>query len=161
MHTAILLMGGNTGDVRMVFEKAIEMMKKKGWIIQKASSVYSSVSWGYASKNIYYNQAIEIKTILEAETLLDQLLEIEKDLGRIRDQTTGYSDRNIDIDMIFYDDQVIETPRLTIPHPRMHVRNFCLVPVHEILPEFIHPVFNKTIADLLWESPDTSEVKKP
>jgi len=129
---------------------------KIGRIIQ-LSHIYSSESWGYRSLRVYYNQCIEVETAYLPHTILEKVLEIEVELGRVR-SGRGYSDREIDIDLLFFDDEVFEDAMLTIPHPRIHLRKFALVPMNEIAGDFTHPFFEKTIKELLADCKDESKV---
>ena len=160
MHSVILLLGGNLGDVSLTFFQVRQTLEKEIGTIQQQSSLYSSASWGYNSSSIYLNQAIEIKTSFSPEVLLEKVLDIEKRFGRHRDCEEGYHDRQIDIDILLFDDDCINTEKLVIPHPRMHVRNFVLIPLIEIVPNRQHPVFDKTMEELLSETKDIIVVNK-
>lgn len=120
--------------------------------------MYQSRAWGYESKNLYFNQALVLKTNHNPQNTLDLLLDIETTLGRTRNSAEGYADRPIDIDIMFFDDLTIQTEKLCIPHPRLHLRKFCLVPLNEIVSDLEHPVFKKNIHDLLGICPDPSEL---
>ena len=156
MHTTVLLLGGNKGDVLSTFQLSIQAFEEKGYTLFKKSSIYCSKSWGYESENIFYNQVLILKTNNSPQDILNDLLSIEEKLGRTRNSSDTYEDRTIDIDIIFYDDRVIEEENLVIPHPRLHLRNFCLVPLMEIIPNFIHPGLNKSIGQLTEECTDSS-----
>ena len=158
MHTIVILLGGNEGDIRSTFQQCIEKLQTSGFSIEKQSYIYQSKAWGYESENLYFNQALILKTNHHPQMILDVLLETEKLFGRMRDPIPGYSDRPIDIDIMFIDDQIIHTEKLSVPHPRLHLRNFCLIPLAELIPDFIHPELHKTIQELLAASSDKSEV---
>ena len=159
MARVFLLLGGNIGDVTATFEAVASALIELDISITNKSSVYSSPAWGYASTNVFYNQVFEFQTSLTPGILLDQLLDIEKQLGRMR-QSEGYSDRTIDLDILFYNDNIVSTEKLEIPHPRLHLRRFTLVPLVEIDPAFIHPVLKTSLKDLLEICTDSNEVEK-
>lgn len=160
MKTAVILLGGNTGNVPLTFRTCIQEFEDEGYFIIDISSIYSSSSWGYESEHLYYNQLVVLHTNNNAQQLLNDALTIENKLGRVRSSSKDYSDRPIDIDIMFYESEIMETENLHIPHPRLHLRKFCLVPLMELIPAFIHPGFNKTIAQLLEVCPDNSLVTK-
>ena len=107
----------------------------------------------------FFNQVAQVKTSLSAEKLLSLLLQLEKDLGRERRDTGGYASRTIDIDILFFNDEIIKKEGLQVPHPRLPLRRFALRPLCEIAPDLMHPVLKKTVRELLRECPDTSEVQ--
>lgn len=150
---ATLIFGGNQGDRKALLDEAIKEMSKIGKIAIR-SSLYETAPWGFESENPFYNQIVVYNTELTPEEVLDQCQATEKQLGRVR-TGTQFSSRTMDIDILFYGSQIIDTPRLTIPHPRIAQRNFVLCPLNEIMPDFIHPVSGKKISELLLESPDT------
>ena len=159
MASAYLLLGGNIGNVPETFKKAKAFLEKKSFVsIKKTSSIYKSVAWGYESENIYYNQVIEIEVDLSAYSLLFQLLEIEIQLGRNRDNE-GYSDRTLDLDLLFYNQAILVSDLLDIPHPRLHLRRFTLAPLNEIAPGIVHPITQTTICDLLKNCTDENQVE--
>lgn len=125
-------------------------------IPEALSPVYETEPWGFEEQPNFLNQVIQAETDLEPHELLDFLKELEKHMGR--QQTIRYGPRVIDLDILFYDDLVIETPELTIPHPNMTKRSFVLVPLAEIAPELCHPVLGIKIRDLLMGM-DTSTVQ--
>ncbi len=160
MHTLVLSTGSNLGNRKRNLQSAVRLMEERIGAVKKSSSVFESPAWGYRSDNFFYNQCHELETELEPGECMSRMFEIEKKLGR--EQTTetarvksGYSDRIIDIDILFYDDLVVEMDALTIPHGEIPNRKFVLVPLAEILPDFRHPVFHKTVRELLEICPDT------
>jgi 2-amino-4-hydroxy-6-hydroxymethyldihydropteridine diphosphokinase len=157
MHTLVLSTGSNLGDRKKNLESALEQIQKKLGEILKCSAIYESLSWGYESKNLFYNQCIEVKTDKELGDCLDLILEIERQFGRERIETE-YHDRSLDIDILFYNGIITDTELLKVPHPKMHERKFVLVPLAGILPDLIHPVFHKTVRELLGECMDPLEV---
>ncbi|HVI47761.1 MAG TPA: 2-amino-4-hydroxy-6-hydroxymethyldihydropteridine diphosphokinase [Chitinophaga sp.] len=146
MNTAILLIGGNLGDRTGNLRKAAELIAENAGRIEKISSLYQTAPWGSVDQPDYLNQGIQISTDMHTLTLLHTLLEIERKIGRIRQEKWG--SRVIDVDMIFFNDEVISLPELRIPHPRMQLRQFVLVPLMEIIPDFVHPVLHKTVREL-------------
>ncbi len=123
------------------------------------SSVYETEPWGFSHPTPFLNQLIISQTLLSPGEVISMVLEIESNLGRQR-REGEYSERTIDIDILFYDDLVINSKELIIPHPRLHERRFALEPLAELEPEFLHPVFNKTISRLLVECPDKNKAIK-
>jgi 2-amino-4-hydroxy-6-hydroxymethyldihydropteridine diphosphokinase len=158
METVYLLLGGNVGDREGVMIKTIALLGRKVGTVLQISSFYETQPWGMSDAQNFLNIALKLSTRLTALALLDVLLEIEEQLGRKRNPLiTDYESRPIDIDILFYGTAVIQSSRLTIPHPRLQERKFVLVPLCEIAPEFIHPVFHKSIFTLLNECQDNLE----
>ena len=158
MNDVYLLTGGNIGDrLRYLSEAAKAIEQNFGTIIKK-SLVYETAAWGKEDQPAFLNQVLQLQTNLPAGKLLSAILSIEKTLGRKREMK--YGARQIDIDILFFNDDVIDTNGLTIPHPQMQNRRFVLVPLAEINPQKIHPVFHKSIIQLLAECSDTLAVKK-
>ena len=148
-----LIFGGNQGDRKALIGEAITEMSSIGKI-ELCSSLYETAPWGFKSSDSFYNQIVTYETNLLPEEVLDKCQATEQKLGRVR-SGTQFCSRTMDIDILFCDSQIINTPRLTVPHPRMAQRNFVLCPLNEIMPDFIHPVLGKKISELLLESPDT------
>ena len=153
-----LIFGGNQGDRKALLDEAIKEMSTIGKI-EIRSSLYETAPWGFESENPFYNQIVVYNTELTPEEVLDKCQATEKQLGRVR-TGTQFTSRTMDIDILFCDSQIINTPRLTVPHPRLAQRNFVLAPLNEIMPAFIHPVIHKTIATLLSECTDTLKAEK-
>lgn len=151
-----LIFGGNQGDREKLISEAILEMAKIGKIV-RCSSLYETAPWGFESSDTFYNQVVTYDTKFLPEEILDKCQAVEKKLGRIR-SNVQFCSRTMDIDILFYDSQIIDTPRLTVPHPRLAQRNFVLAPLNEIMPNFIHPITRKTISSLFAESPDTLQV---
>ena len=159
MAKAIIITGGNTGDVKDTLRRAQQEINRQMGIILRCSHSYESKAWGFTSSENFYNQAIILDTDLSPEELLDKALEIELQLGRNREEearikaATGepFAPRAIDIDILFYDDEVVDTDRLKIPHPLIQDRDFVLRPLNEIVPDKIHPTLRKTIHTLFEE----------
>lgn len=137
---------------------AISEIEIKLGNISRRSSLYQTASWGKHDQPDFINQVIELKTSLEPKDLLSGILGIEADFGRKRIEKWG--SRTIDIDILLYDDQIVNEPELIIPHPYLAFRRFCLMPLCEIAPEFIHPVLKKNIQELLFELSDDLLVKR-
>ena len=158
MNTAYLLIGGNLGDRAAYLAEAVNQISAQCGRVISTSSIYETAAWGNVNQPAFYNQAVKLVTILSPEALIERLLAIENEMGRVR--TEKYGPRTIDLDILMINDIVLNTPALTIPHPQMHNRRFALLPLHEIAPALHHPVFNKTIHDLLLNCLDTLDVQK-
>lgn len=154
-----ILLGGNLGDKQKVFSETRVILNQQVGTITNQSAIYETEPWGFESKDIFWNQVIEIETSLSPEEVLLQTQQIEHELGRIR-KANQYDSRIIDIDILFFGDQVIQTDNLVVPHPRIQERKFALVPLCEIAPELIHPVFLKSIKQILAECTDPLKVEK-
>ena len=152
----ILHTGTNLGNREDNLLKANDLIEKRIGAISKYSSLYETEPWGVEEQPAFINQAIELTTALSPEEVLNAAHLIEEEMGRIR--VKKWERRLIDIDIIFFGDQIIETERLHIPHKQIQHRNFVLIPLMEIIPDFIHPVFNETIEELYEKSTDTLEV---
>ncbi|PID92416.1 MAG: 2-amino-4-hydroxy-6-hydroxymethyldihydropteridine diphosphokinase [Bacteroidetes bacterium] len=148
-----LSLGSNLGDRMAHLIGTVSLISRRVGPIVLASPVFQSPPWGYKSSNAYYNACIEVDSAMEPQALMRSLLAIERELGRKR-SGAGYSDRNIDIDLLFYGTEVISEPGLQVPHPRILSRRFVLQPLAEIAPGFVHPVEGKTIVELLRSCPD-------
>ena len=137
---------------------AYQMIEKSIGTILNSSGIYETAAWGLTNQNPFLNQVMLVSTNLAAEVLLENLLNIEQQFGRKRFEKMG--PRTIDIDILFYNNEIISSPRLTVPHPQIANRRFVLAPLNEIAPDFVHPVLQKTITQLLETCPDQLEVKK-
>ena len=151
-------MGGNVGDTRQYLNQAISLISSRIGRVAAQSAVYQSEPWGFNAEQMFLNQAVMAETKLEPHAVLERCLQIESELGRIR-SGNGYEPRTIDIDIIFFGSQIISQPDLQVPHPLMHRRNFVLQPLCEIAPNLVHPVFGKTMHQLLAECDDKSAVE--
>lgn len=153
-------LGGNMGNKLELIEDAKNILVNNyGCEIIKQSSVYETSPWGFISNSNFYNQIIKIGTILLPEELLNILLNIEKKLGRVRG-VNKYNSRTMDMDILFFNNDIFDTKELIVPHPRLHLRRFVLVPMNEIESTYMHPVFKKSIRQLLLSCKDKSECKK-
>ena len=157
MNVATLLLGCNIGNCESTFNETLNSFEKFGRLINK-SSIYKTAAWGISEQNDFLNQVIVLETALAPIELLLQTSKIESELGRSRVIVNG--PRVIDIDILFYNDLEVITNELVIPHPRLHLRKFTLIPLNEIIPDYTHPTLNKTIAQLLLECEDNLNVYK-
>ncbi len=153
LHTAILHTGSNLGDRAAHLQQAAAQIAAQTGHILRTSAVYSTQPWGIADQPEFLNQALMISTVLDPVALLETILSIEREMGRERREKWGR--RIIDIDILFYDELVLHTVGLHIPHPHLHERNFVLAPLAEIAPDWRHPELGKTAKELLEQSPDT------
>lgn len=158
MNEAFLLTGGNTGNRKSHLLRAKQQIEKRCGSILQESSVYETAAWGKEDQDAFLNQVLKIETSLDASSLLTNLLAIEEEMGRKRE--TKYGPRNIDIDILFFNNDIISLPGLTIPHPQMQHRRFVLEPLNEIAPGKIHPVSKKTVSQLLAQCTDPLPVNK-
>lgn len=153
-------LGANLGNCIQNLEKAIDLLHSNETTVLKASSIYESEAWGFQSDNVFYNCCVKLSTTLSIDSLLKQTQEIELVLGRKEKSNNSiYSDRLIDIDVLFYDSSIINNEHLTVPHPRIQERNFVLIPLVEIAPNFIHPITKLTMSQLLINSKDNNHIK--
>lgn len=151
-----LSLGSNLGNRQENLQKAVMFIEKKIGKTLKKSLIYESEAWGNTNQGPFLNQIISIKSQNEAEEILQIIQKIEKELGRIRNVPWG--PRTIDIDIIFYNKQIINMKELIIPHSNMASRNFVLIPLVEIAPDFIHPVLSLSNEELLRKCKDKSSV---
>jgi 2-amino-4-hydroxy-6-hydroxymethyldihydropteridine diphosphokinase len=141
-----IALGSNLGDRAANLAKAREMLTDDIQVL-KRSSIYQTAPWGYSEQDDFYNQVLDCETSLRPLILLNTLKKVEKKMGRKKTFRNG--PRVIDLDILFYDDLILKTRRLVIPHPGLHERAFVLVPMAEVNPGFVHPVLGKTIVALL------------
>jgi len=159
MNVAYLCLGGNLGDREALLKAAIEEIKKRVGEVSAISNTYETEAWGVTNQQAYLNVCVEVNTDQSAEELITSLLSIESDLGRKRDVYHTYEPRTIDLDILFFNSEIKELNHLVVPHPRLHLRKFVLIPLNDIAPNYVHPVFQKTITELLNECQDNSDVK--
>jgi 2-amino-4-hydroxy-6-hydroxymethyldihydropteridine diphosphokinase len=156
MNGIYFIIGGNLGDRLALIEECKQKIKKILGPILRSSSIYESESWGETNNPNYLNQVLFIESKFSAKEVLEKALEIEKELGRTRDKK--WESRLIDIDILFFNDEIIEEKNLIIPHPHLQNRKFVLVPLNEIASEFVHPVLKTTISNLLDNCSDNLKV---
>jgi len=153
-----ILLGSNQGNaIENLKTAALKLEEKLGMVVH-SSSFYQTAAWGNTEQAPFINQVLLVQTKLPAETCLQINLEIETEMGRTRLQK--WEPRIIDIDILYYNNEVIQLPQLTVPHPHMADRRFTLVPLVEIAPNFIHPVLGMNSKELLKNCADTLEVEK-
>ena len=158
LTTIYLLLGSNLGDRVQLMQTAATHIEQRIGNVLRASSLYETAPWGGIAQPAFLNQVLEVRTALAPEEVLRIILEIEHESGRVRYERWGA--RHLDIDILYFGQVSMDTPRLTVPHPRLHERRFTLVPLVEIAPDFMHPVLEKTNVELLEVCRDNEEVKK-
>jgi 2-amino-4-hydroxy-6-hydroxymethyldihydropteridine diphosphokinase len=157
-HTVVILLGSNLGDRKHLLKEAAEQLSLHVGGIIKYSSYYETKAWGNEDQPDFLNQVLVCETRHKPIDVLKSCLSVEKNLGRDRKEKWG--SRTIDIDILYFEQEIIATPELKIPHPFLHERRFTLVPLCEVLPDFIHPVFNFSTKQLLEQCRDLLEVSK-
>ncbi|MDA9341626.1 2-amino-4-hydroxy-6-hydroxymethyldihydropteridine diphosphokinase [Flavobacteriaceae bacterium] len=158
-HKIYLSLGSNLGNKFENLQLAVNAIFKEIGSIKKIAPIFETPAMGFEGKN-FLNCVIQVETNQSAILVLDTILSIETKLGRVREEKLGYSSRKIDIDMLFYDDAIINTKSLIIPHPEIQNRKFVLAPLELISPDFIHPILNKSISKILEVTLDNSELIK-
>jgi 2-amino-4-hydroxy-6-hydroxymethyldihydropteridine diphosphokinase len=159
MAEVYLLLGSNLGDRLQMLEKACENINTQVGTIVQFSSIYETEPWGFVADLSFFNQVVLVQTNLKPRHLLETVLEIEKEFGRKRN-SDHYESRSIDIDILFYEDKVINESDLEIPHPKIQERMFVLKPMMEISPDMFHPELKKNILQLYNECSDSFSVEK-
>ncbi len=159
MHKVFLGIGGNIGNKQGNFEKVSVLIQKELGKIVQLSSIYEAPPWGFHAEEAFWNQVIVIETKLEAIELLWRIHKIEEEFDRKRGKER-YSSRQMDVDILYFDDEYMETKNLIIPHPKIHERKFVLVPLCEIAPDFKHPLRRLTSIQMLEHCHDDSIIKK-
>ncbi|WP_297703146.1 2-amino-4-hydroxy-6-hydroxymethyldihydropteridine diphosphokinase [uncultured Eudoraea sp.] len=157
--TIYLSLGSNLGNKFFNLQRAVLLLQKELGIILEISGVYKSPSWGFEGED-FLNACLSIETQKIAKEVLRVILKVERELGRKRVSGEGYQSRNIDIDLLYYGSEIIETDELIVPHPQMHLRRFVLRPLADIAPQFYHPVFDKDTRNLLQECKDKTNLKQ-
>lgn len=157
--TAYLSIGSNLGDKIVNLQDAIFLLKEKAGSIAGISKVYKCESWGFESDD-FLNACVAINTTKDAFELLDIIFEIETQLGRQRTDEAGYQARTIDIDIIYYGKEVINTDKLVVPHPNLQFRSFVLRPLADVGPQFYHPILNKDSRNLFQECKDKGNIER-
>jgi 2-amino-4-hydroxy-6-hydroxymethyldihydropteridine diphosphokinase len=156
MAKTYLLLGSNMGNREAFLSKALTEIDATIGKISKKSKIYQTEPWGEKEQEDFLNIAVEVETKLKPKKILEKIHEIEKLLDR--EETYKWGPREIDIDILFYGEEMISEVDLTIPHPFIHERKFTLIPLAEIAPELYHPIMGANIMDLLLECEDQSEV---
>jgi len=154
-YQVILSLGSNQGNRLENIEHCLKLIHQEVGTVVKVSRLYETPSWGFDS-DAFYNCALVLHTFNPVHKILSQVLEIEKRMGRTRDKNQGYQSRVIDIDLIAFDDQIIDSEKLQIPHPLMQNRKFVLLPMEDLNLDWKHPILKKSISDLLETTPDDS-----
>ncbi|KAF5038537.1 Bifunctional folate synthesis protein [anaerobic digester metagenome] len=158
-HNIYLSLGSNEGDREGLLQMAIDSIRSYVGDVVRVSSTYEGEPIGFKSEKQFLNLCLEMKVDGSPQQLLLKLEAIEVKLGRLKPSIfSEYTDRTIDLDIVFFDDLIVNTADLIIPHPKMHLRRFVLEPLAELCPDFIHPVLKKSVKDLLAECPDESKL---
>lgn len=158
MNKTYLLLGSNLGNSKMQLTKAVKYIEKKIGPVTRLSGLYATAAWGNTSQPDFLNQVIVVETGLTGLQTMEAILHIEKMMGRIR--SVKNAPRIIDIDILFFNREIIEERHLAVPHPQIQNRRFVLVPLNELSPNLQHPVLKKTVHRLLAECRDKLNVKK-
>ena len=158
-ESVFVLLGSNLGDRELLVNQASKMMGERCGKIVAKSRLYESEPWGFKSEHWFLNQVVKVETALSPDDLMNELLEIEKELGRDRSVPhEGYVSRPMDLDILYFGNEIIDTQMVKAPHPRLHERRFTLLPLCDIAPDFVHPVMKKTNLQLLDECQDAGKV---
>jgi 2-amino-4-hydroxy-6-hydroxymethyldihydropteridine diphosphokinase len=165
MNTLCLSLGSNRGDRMAMLKQAAGLIGNAIGIVESGSFVYETEPWGFEDDIPFYNCVLKVGTVLTPEAVLSAITVIERSLGRDRKKEPGridgerdYRSRTIDIDILFYNDLILESGSLIIPHPEIVNRRFVLTPLNDVCPDYVHPGVNKTIRELLEQCEDTSGV---
>ncbi len=158
MNKIYLLLGSNMGDSRRQLDTAIRHIETAIGKVTRISSLYVTAAWGNTNQPDFLNQVIIVASALDAATAIKNILLIEEKMGRVR--TVKNAPRIIDIDILFFNHDIIQLPNLTVPHPEIQNRRFVLIPLNELSPQMKHPVLKKTIHQLLADCKDELDVKK-
>ncbi|WP_281631200.1 2-amino-4-hydroxy-6-hydroxymethyldihydropteridine diphosphokinase [Flavobacterium luteolum] len=154
-HQVVLSIGSNQGSRLENIQKCIDLIHENVGTVIQVSKLYETPAWGFES-DAFYNCALLLHTNSSAQKILNQVLKVEKELGRIRLNQEGYQSRIIDVDLIAFDNEIINTEKLQVPHPLMQNRNFVLLPMQDLMLNWKHPILQKTISELIAVTPDES-----
>ncbi|WP_296142363.1 2-amino-4-hydroxy-6-hydroxymethyldihydropteridine diphosphokinase [uncultured Flavobacterium sp.] len=157
-HQVIISIGSNQGERLENIENSIKMVHQEIGTVIRVSKLYETPSWGFES-DAFYNCALLVHTCKSSEEVLQGIFKVEEKLGRIRNSGEGYQARTIDVDIISFDEEIIATENLIVPHPRMQDRKFVLLPMKDLKTDFVHPILNKNISELIKDCEDDSECK--
>ena len=158
MPIAYLMLGSNLGDRLKNLQQSCKALGNEVGAIIRSSAIYESEPWGFSHPEYFLNQILILQTSFEVEEVLGSILKIEEGMGRVRN-SNDYQARTIDIDILFYNEQVVQSEFLTVPHPRLAERRFVLLPLLEMESDLIHPVTGRTIWEMYRECQDTLSVK--
>ena len=158
-ESAFVLLGSNLGDRELLVNQACKMIGERCGEIVAKSRLYESEPWGFKSEHWFLNQVVKIETALSPDVLMQELLKIEKELGRDRSvQHKGYVSRPMDLDILYFGNEIIDTQIISVPHPHLHQRRFTLLPLCDMAPDYVHPIMKKTNLQLLDECQDAGKV---
>ncbi len=157
-NKVFLLTGSNVGDSSALLNEAKLAIQKQVGEIEAASHLYKTAPWGNTNQQDFLNQVLAVNTNLSAYDVLKTILNIELSMGRIREEK--WAPRTIDIDILFFNTEIIQQENLIVPHPLLHQRRFTLVPLAEIAPYYVHPILHQTNTQLLQQCADDSVVEK-
>ncbi|MBR5663573.1 MAG: 2-amino-4-hydroxy-6-hydroxymethyldihydropteridine diphosphokinase [Bacteroidales bacterium] len=159
LESVFVLLGSNLGDRELLVNQASKMIGERCGKIVAKSRLYESEPWGFKSEHWFLNQVVKVETAFSPDALMGVLLEIEKELGRDRSVPhEGYVSRPMDLDILYFGNEIIDTQMVKAPHPRLHERRFTLLPLCDIAPDYVHPVMKKTNLQLLDECQDAGKV---
>ena len=158
-NTIILSLGTNMGNKLENLQTCVDALHTNIATIIQVSKVYETPAWGFEGE-VFYNCVVTIHTYKSAPKILSQILKLEKELGRVRTHSGNYESRKIDIDIISFNDEIIETENLKIPHIHLHNRKFVLFPLRDVAPKWYHPKLNKSVSELIISCEDASEIKE-
>jgi len=158
MHKVVLSLGGNVGDVLKTFMGVEKELSSSVGRISKSSRTYQTEAWGKKDQSNFLNKVLLIETLLEPDEMMKTCLDIERKMGRNRNNSVKWAERMIDVDILFYDDLVVREKDLIIPHPHLHERNFVMIPLNEIFSDYVHPLLKRTVKELRFSCLDISKV---
>ena len=159
LESVFILIGSNLGERKRLVNQACKMMEERCGVLISKSKLYESEPWGFEAEHWFLNQVVRIDTVLSPDELMKTQLSIEKELGRDRSVPhEGYVSRSIDLDILYYGEEIVDTEMVAAPHPRLQERRFVLVPLCDVAPCLVHPLLRKTNRQLLEECQDKGKV---